>query len=181
MSELIKSIIRWIIVILLIVLIIVILAKLADKDSKTKQKVEAKDTSNYLVFNENIKVNKKINLYQNNKKRITLNKINVPIQYQDENNYYISFINNIYQVPNKQKINIKKTENIKEKGASKIQVLNYKTINDTCSGYECINTNIVKEQISKLKENGYYFITKEEYEKFLKDYIHLKEKAKKSK
>lgn len=144
---------------------------------KTKQKIEARDASNYLVFNENIKQNKKISLYQNNKKRITLDKINEPIQYQDDNNYYITILNNIYQIPKKQKVNTVKVDNTKEKEATEVQVLNYQTINNTCSGYECINTNIVKEQINKLKENGYYFITKDEYEKFLKNYIHLKEKA----
>lgn len=144
---------------------------------KTNKKMNTRET-NYLVFNENIKTNKKINLYLNNKKIITLkNGINIPIQYQDEKYYYISFLNNIYQVSKKEKVNIIKKDNTKEKEAKVIQVFNYQTINNTCSGYECINTNIVKEQINALKENDYYFITKEEYENYIKSYARLKEKA----
>lgn len=145
---------------------------------KAKQKIETRNQTNYLVFNENIKTNKKIDLYQNNKKVITLkNGINTPIQYQDKEYYYISFLNNIYQISKKEKVNKIKKENTKEKEETKVQVLNYQTINDYCYGYECINTNMIKDQIMKLKENGYYFITKEEYNSFTNNNIHLKEKA----
>ena len=145
---------------------------------KYPQKEAASHNPNYLVFNKNIDTNKKVTLYQKNKKAITLNiGINAPIEYQDNKNYYITFLENMFSIPKSKKLNTKEKVNTKENEAKEITVLEYETIADSCSGFDCINTTIVQDQISKLSENGYHFITKKEYEEFLKDNIHLKEKT----
>ena len=122
-----------------------------------------------MVFNKNIKTTKKIVLYKDKKKSITLYKgINIPIEYQDNSNYYVSFFQSIYSIPKKEKPKIVKNKNTSEKEAQIVAVLNYDKISDSCSGYECINTKAIQNQIIKLKENEYQFITKEEYQSFLK-------------
>ena len=151
---------------------------LCNNIKKTEKKGKKKSESNYLVFNQNIKTNKKITLYQNKKKRITLyNGINTPIEYQDSKNYYISFLKEIYAIPKSSKLKTIKKENTSEKEAQKIAVLEYQTIQNSCSGYNCINDTIIKDQITKLLENDYHFITLKEYENYLNNNIHLKEKS----
>lgn len=149
------------------------------KDIKKEDKKEdTNQVSNYLVFNQNIKTNKKITLYQNKKRKITLlNGINVPIEYQDKKNYYISFLKEIYAIPKNKKIKLIEKENTKEQEEKEIAILEYKTISNTCSGYDCVNTTIIEDQTNKLKENGYYFINIKDYQNFITDNIHLKEKA----
>ncbi len=145
---------------------------------KSTKKTDNREEKHYIVFNQNIKTNKTIALYQNNKKIITLkNGINLPIEYKDNKNYYISFLNTIFQVPRK---SIKKeinTNNTKEKEAKTISILNYEKIEDSCLGQECTSTPTAKEQIALLKEKGYYMISKKEYQLFIDNNIRLKQKA----
>lgn len=144
---------------------------------KNKNKPEVTNNTNYLVFNENVKTNKNVNLYQNKKKVMTLkNGINSPIYYQDDSNYYVSFLNDMFSIP-KKKIKTVKKDNTKEKEAKTVSILYYDTVNSSCSGYSCISISAINEQISKLKENGYYTISLDEYQKFIKKNIRLKEKA----
>ena len=148
------------------------------KNIKKIDKIKEDSNFNHLVFNKNIKTTKKIVLYKDKKKSITLYKgINIPIEYQDNSNYYVSFFQSIYSIPKKEKPKIVKNKNTSEKEAQIVAVLNYDKISDSCSGYECINTKAIQNQIIKLKENEYQFITKEEYQSFLKGNIHLKEKS----
>ena len=147
----------------------------------TKSKQEFKkveENSNYLIFNTNIDTNKKVDLYQEDKKIITLNNgINSAIEYQDEDYYYITYLNNLFKV--KKDINIKEveTQNTEEKESDHISVLYYEKIEDKCSNYNCTTIANLKTQINKLKEQGYYTITKEDYINYLKNYKHLKDKA----
>lgn len=144
---------------------------------KSKKKKESRDNINYLVFNQNIKTSRNISLYQNKKKILTLSNINLPIEYKDKNNYYVSLFNQIFSIPKSRKIKVIDAENTKDKASDSIQVLSYKDINDNCSGYDCINTSTLEDHINKLKENGYYMISNEEYEKFTDGNIRLREKA----
>lgn len=147
------------------------------KDIKESKNKKETNNYNYLVFNENIKSNKKITLSKNNKKVITLkNGINSPIYYQDKSNYYISFLNDIFSVPKKTVKKVKK-ENTKEKEATSVSILYYDTIDSSCSGYSCTSLTTINEHINKLKENGYYTISLDEYQKFIEQDIHLKDKA----
>ena len=77
------------------------------KDTKKDKSIEKNNTSsNYVLFNKNIKSNKKVTLYKDNKKIITLTNLNLPIEGISKDNYYISFLNDTYIV--------KKNKNIKE-------------------------------------------------------------------
>lgn len=71
------------------------------KNIKKTKKFENKQKYNHIVLNKNIKSNKKINLLKNNKKTITLYNINQPIEYMDDNYYYIKLFNEIFQIKNK--------------------------------------------------------------------------------
>ena len=144
---------------------------------KAKNKENTDNTTNYLVFNKNIKTNKSITLYQNKKKVITLKNINIPVEYKDNNNYYVSLFNQIFSIPKKKVKKLVDSNNTKEKSIDTIQLLSYKDINDSCSGYDCVNTQTLEDHINKLKENGYYMISKDEYNKFINGNIRLRDKA----
>ena len=142
---------------------------------KAKGKDRVKNTTNYLVFNQNIKTNKTIKLYQNKKKVITIKNVNLPIEYKDKDNYYVSLFNQIFSTS--KKVKVVKANNTKEKAVKNIQLLNYNDINDNCSGYDCINTSTLEDHINKLKENGYSIISSAEFEKFTDGNIRLREKS----
>lgn len=144
----------------------------------TKGKKQLLKENNYIPLNKNIKTSNKISLLQNNKEQIIMNKgINTPIQYEDDNNYYISFLNQIFEIPKTIEIEIVDHKNSEEENANYISVLNYDTIEQSCTSRICTTTEDFKKQIMKLKENGYYSISKEEYEKYRKGYIQLKKGA----
>ncbi|MBQ9019445.1 MAG: polysaccharide deacetylase family protein [Bacilli bacterium] len=148
------------------------------KDTKKENENESeKVTSNYVVFNKNIKSNKKVDLYKDNKKIITLNNINSPIESIDTENYYISFLNDTYKVKKDKSIKEIKSNNTKDKAADTISVLFYEFISDSCNDYNCTTTENFKNTINKLKENGYYTLTNEEFKNYVSGQKNLKEKA----
>ena len=134
---------------------------------------------NYIVLNKNIKTNKKVTLYKNDKKVITINNgINLPIQYINDNKYYVYYLNKLLEVKKSNKLKEIDHENTKENSTSHISILLYDTINDTCTNNEnCTSTESIKNQINKLLENGYYSITTNEYENYLNNNLRLKDKA----
>lgn len=134
---------------------------------------------NYIVLNKNIKTNKKVTLYKNDKKVITINNgINLPIQYFNDNKYYVYYLNKLLEVKKSNKLKEINHENTKENSTSHISILLYDTINDTCTNNEnCTSTESIKNQINKLLENGYYSITTNEYENYLNNNLRLKDKA----
>ena len=144
---------------------------------KDKEEKKEETTSNYLVFNKNIKSNKKVDLYKEDKKIITLNNINTPIEAISNDNYYISFLNDTYIVKKDKNIKEVKSNNTKEKIADHVSVLFYEFIQDSCNDYNCTTTENFKNTINKLKENGYYTITIEEFKNYVSGMKNLKEKA----
>ena len=147
------------------------------KDVK-KDKFEEKNiSSNYVLFNKNIKTNKKIDLYKDDKKIFSLNSINTPVEAIDNDNYYISFLNDTYTVKKDKSIKEIKSKNSKEKVADHVSVLFYEFIQDSCNDYNCTTTDNLKNTINKLKENGYYTLTSEEYKNYVTGKKNLKDKA----
>lgn len=143
-----------------------------------KDKFEEKNiSSNYVLFNKNIKTNKKIDLYKEGKKIITLNDINTPIEGTDNNNYYISFLNDTYTIKKDKNIKEVKSNNSKEKISSHVSVLFYEFIEDSCNDYNCTTTDNFKNTINKLNENGYYTLTDEEFKNYITGKKNLKDKA----
>lgn len=144
---------------------------------KTKEITNTNNSKNYIIFNKNIKTDKKIILKQN-KKEIILDKgINTPIEYMDEDYYYISFLNSIFKVKKNKSIKEIKNNNTKEKSAEYISVLHYESVKNSCEESNCFDKDTIQIHSNLLKENGYYFITKEEYLKYINNYLLLKEKA----
>ena len=144
-----------------------------------KEKDESKEeiNTNYVVFNKNIKSSKKVTLYDNDKKVITLNSINTPIEAIDNDNYYISFLNNTYAVKKDKNIKEIKSNNTKDKAANHVSVLFYEFIEESCNDYNCTTIDNIKNTINKLKENGYYTVTSEEFKNYITGKKNLKEKA----
>ena len=147
------------------------------KDVK-KDKFEEKNIStNYVLFNKNIKTNKKIDLYKDDKKIFSLNSINTPIEAMDNDNYYINFLNETYKVKKDKTIKEIKSNNTKEKIADHVSVLFYEFIENSCNDYNCTTVENLKNTINKLKENGYYTLTEEEFRNYITGKKNLKEKA----
>lgn len=149
------------------------------KDTKIINKLSKESINeHYITLNKNIKTTKKVNLYKDNKKVLELkNGINLPIEYIDNNYYVVYYLNNIFKIKKNKNLKEIDKENTKEKEANFVSVIHYENINESCNDYNCITLNSVKEQINKLRENGYYSITIEEYKNYLNNNVHLKEKA----
>ena len=147
------------------------------KENKDKQEVKETKSTNYIPFNKNIKSNKKVNLLKEDKTIITLKNINAPIESMDKDNYYISFLNDIYKIKKDKSIKEIDSKNTKEKASDHVSVLFYEFINDSCDDYNCTTTENFKNTINKLKEAGYYTITTEEFKNYISGMRNLKEKA----
>ena len=147
------------------------------KENKDKKEIKENNSTNYIPFNKNIKSNKKVNLLKEDKTIITLKSINAPIESMDKDNYYISFLNDIYKVKKDKSIKEIDSKNTKEKTSDHISVLFYEFISDTCDDYNCTTTDNFKNTINKLKENGYYTITTDEFKNYISGMRNLKEKA----
>ena len=146
------------------------------KDIKKVNETTTQETKNYLTYNKNISTKNKVELLKDGKVIITLNKgINIPIEYASKEEYYISFLNEIYTIKKSDSIKEVDTENNTDKEAEYVSVINYNTIEENCSVYECTTTANAKEQLSKLKEGNYNFITKDEYIAFVKYGMRLKQ------
>ncbi len=148
------------------------------KPSKKKPIIEI--DKNYLVFNSNVKTSKKTELYQNSKLVLTINKeLDTPILYIDDKYYYISYLNQIFQIKKEQSNKLVENINTDMKEAEYISVLHYETIysNESCTDSYCIPLTKLQEHIKYLQEQGYYSITLDEYKNYLNKNIRLKEKA----
>ena len=67
---------------------------------------------------------------------------------------------------------------IVDKKAEHISVIYYDKINSDCGADDtCLYPASVKAHVRNMKENGYYFITKEDYVNYLNGYVNVKEKA----
>lgn len=135
--------------------------------SKNKNGNKNEMPNNYLVFNKNIKTKKTTKFISNNK-YIEINKsYELPIQYVDDNNYYVSYLNNIYAIKKDETIEIIDKENTKENEANHISIIDYSNT----------STDKLKEQLDYLKNEGYYTIDFSTYKEWLKSNIRLKDKA----
>lgn len=145
---------------------------------KGKEIEKQENKTNYLIFNKNIKTTKETTLYKETKEFATIkNELNIPIEYMDENYYYVSFLNNLVQVKKDESIIEEEQQNTEEKESEKISILYYEKIDNNCSDVNCTTGENAKTQLQKLQEDGYYTINLEEYKNYRNSYIRLKEKA----
>ncbi|MBQ6323487.1 MAG: polysaccharide deacetylase family protein [Bacilli bacterium] len=144
---------------------------------KTTKQEKVKNENYYLPLNKLIKSKKKVTLYNNKTKVITINKnLELKVDHEDENNYYLYFSNNLLSIKKNKNITEEKAT-IEKNTASKISVLFYDSIEPTCTNYNCTTIDNFKRQMELLKTNGYYTIFEDDYNNFLKNYINLKDKA----
>ena len=142
------------------------------KDKKTDTN---NDTSYYVNLDKTIK-SKNLSLMEDDKVQITLkNSLNFDVYYEDSDYYYVYFQNKLLKVKKDDSIK-ESTNEIKDK-ANHISILYYEMISDNCNDYNCTTTTVFKEEMNKLKENGYYTITEQDYERYLDHFINLKDKA----
>ena len=152
--------------------------KIYYKDVEKTKNSASKETKNYLVFNLNIKTNKPVKLLKDGKEAITLDKgLNTAVEYIKDNKYYITYFNELYSIEKNDNIEEIEVKNNENKEAKFVSVINHNTIEENCSAYECTTINNIKEQINKLKEASYNFISKEEYLLFIENGMRLKENS----
>ncbi len=148
------------------------------KDVEKITKKNQKEKKNYLVFNQNIKVaSNKIFYSLDNKKKLKLEKeISIPIQYADNQYYYVNYLNNLLKVKKKDGELIEK-KNTSEEEASYVSILHYENIEEKCTDTTCIEESVLEEQLEFLDHLGYYLISMDEYTNYLENKIRLRKKA----
>lgn len=140
-------------------------------DVTPADKVEVSYPS-YLVFNQNIHTKGNTNLYQNGNLVIQINQeMDFVIFYQDAENYYITYLEQIFAIPKTENMEIIESQNTEEVAAEQIPVLYY----DNMETWK--ETDNWKEQIALLREKGFYTISLIDFEAWLHGNIRLKDKA----
>lgn len=143
---------------------------------KSKKNIEEPFINKYLIFNKNI-VKENTTFYQNNKEVLKINKkISLPIEYMDQDYYYVTYLEKLLQIKRKDNDNIVDNNNTDKKEAEYVSVINYDVI-DNCNKDTCIPIDNVKQQLNYLKEQGFYSISVDEYKAWLDGNIRLNEKA----
>lgn len=146
----------------------------------TKKGEKKKIDHKYLLFNQNVTTVKDTTFYKDGKKVITLkSNINLPLMYLDDQFYYVTYLNEVLGIK-KDKSKLAEHENTTKKESDYISVLHYGKIykeGETCVEDTCISEKQIEEEMAILKEQNFYTITLEEFEKWLKGSIRLKEKA----
>ena len=145
------------------------------KKGKETDKISLED--HQLTLNKEITTTKKTTLSKENKKVLTINKkATFQVAYEDDQNYYVFFQNNLLEIPKEESIKENNLDS-KEEAADHVSVLYYETIADSCYDANCTTTSDFKNHIASILENKYYTITKEEFKNYINGYIRLKPNA----
>ena len=116
-------------------------------------------------------------LENNNAKVLELKeKLNLPLEYMDDNYYYVSYLDKVMQVKKDESVSLNDNNNTSVNEASYISVINYDTI-DNCTKDICVSVDNVRNQLNYLKEQGFSSISVDEYKLWLAGKIRLKEKS----
>ena len=84
--------------------------------------------NNYLIFNKNIKTKDKTK-FINSEKYIEINtSFELPIQYMDDENYYVSYLNNIYSIKKDDSIELVDVTNTEDKESEYISIIDYSNL-----------------------------------------------------
>lgn len=133
--------------------------------------------SYYVSLNKKIVTNDVSEFYQDNNLFMTINKsMEFDVLMTDDNYYYVKYLEQIFGIA---KNNVKEVNDTKSeyKVSDYISVLYYNSVSDNCNDKACISINSFKEQLSYLKDNGYYTISIDDYKLWVNDNINLNEKA----
>ncbi len=140
-------------------------------DVTPTDKVEVNYPS-YIVFNQSLHTKGNTNLYQNGNLAIQLNQeMDFVIFYQDAENYYITYLEQIFAIPKTEDIEVIEKQNTEEVVAEQIPVLYF----DNMETWK--ETDNWKEQIALLREHGFHAITLSDYEAWFYGNVRLKDKA----
>lgn len=152
------------------------------KDIKkaTKQEEKEKADSYYLPLGKDLETSGEVVLYDQGKKAIQLKDgIKVPILRMDDKNYVTSFLGYTFTIKRNKKMKEIDNKEVSTEGrASHVSAIYYDKILDDCGGDDtCLRPASVRAHINRIKREGYYFITKEDFVNYVKGYINLKDKA----
>lgn len=145
-------------------------------DVKPYDEFQEEQYPEYYQIKKKVKTKDKTIFYEIDQEVLNLAKEMEFIAYfENEIYYFVSYQN--------QKVAIKKetTEIIEEfnlnEKATNINVFNFAKIDKNCSQNTCIKEEKLREYLNILKEKGFYTITDEEYELWLKGYLEVKPNA----
>lgn len=145
--------------------------------TKSKDKIDVSDKY-YIPLDKSIRITKRVSLTDNNKEVISLVNTTINLDYIDNDNYYVNLFNKIYSIKKDKSIKeINNKNKNKEKETDHISVLFYENIEESCNSYSCTSKASFKDQMTKLKDNGYTTITGDDYKRFLNGNMKLKEKV----
>ena len=147
------------------------------KDVKKSKKEEQAIDNYYLPLDLSISSKNKVKLLDDKKTIITLNNgVSIDVEYMDKDYYYVRFQSNLLRIKKDKSIKEKKSNKDITGAAKSISVIKYDTIN-YCDEDTCLKPESVRIHINKLKNEGYYFITKDDFVNYINGYRNLKEKA----
>ncbi len=147
---------------------------------KSDKKEHSKEYERYLIFNKDIKSNKKIVFYEKGVEVLSLNEtLQLPIRYMDNDYYYVVYLDRLLQVKKDSKVTLVDSNNTDEKEADYVSIIHYDKIDSSqaCNGDTCIDVGKVKEHINYLNQNKFYAITLDELNNWLDGKIRLKQKS----
>ena len=132
---------------------------------------------NQLSLNKGIKSIKKTTLYKSNEKVLDLSIIDFKVAYEDKDQYYVFFQNQLLEIKKDKDIEEYEIKDETLKKANHISVLYYERVLDSCGDSNCTTTTQFKSQMDALIKNDYYFIDRDEFDQYLDGFIQLKDKA----
>lgn len=125
------------------------------------------DSNDYLPFNQNIHTSKETILQKDGEEVITVeDEMSLPIQYMDDEYYYVSFFENDYQIKKTDGV-VEEAQNTEEEEASFISVIYFDGVSD----------EQLKEDLDYLRESHYQTISLDEYQEWLDGKIRLKKES----
>lgn len=126
----------------------------------------------YVPFNEQIE-QEFLAFYQDGQKKFELtSSFSLPILYQDDQYYYVSYFQDIYGVL-KEGITLKSQEE-KSVAADYVSVFHFANLKKECQSVSCMNSQILKEFLNVFAEEKVYSIDSSVYLAWLKQEIRLK-------
>ena len=136
----------------------------------------------YIPFNENIETKDEVTFYKDGKKLYTLNKSLTLKVYIKENDYYgVEFNNELLEVKKEDVKSVVSASNSNKQIAKEVPVLLYHFIYDqskeSCNEIVCNSLSQVTSHINYMKNNSFFTVTMDEFEKFIDGKINLPKKS----
>lgn len=134
----------------------------------------------YIPFDENIITDKDMSFYDENNKLVFSFKraFNLPIIVKNDDNYEVEYNNRLLKVKKTDVVNVIEQKNSDNEKETAIPTILYHFIYDDnsekCDEIICQTTKQVQKHIDYLKENKYFTVTMDEFEKFIDGKLNVK-------